>query len=397
MAIPVTCVCGNKLNAKDESAGKTARCPACSVPIVITAQSMQEIFLGIDTSDTHARVDERLNRRKVIGKKGRGAGTPFRIALGAIGSTGVIALCVFIGTRQRSSREVESAPLTTQSVQATAETNSPVNGKDNTDGVIARNNQDTDRLRALFEKASSLYAEDSDVLIRLIQHMIAEAEKGGQKLTPEEALEGSLRWPMPGYFYRSKKSEFREYYALYLTMRLKDNTNHKETIRQLHVLASALHLKSKKPTDEAFNMAFEHALPGCQLAMAESHDLVRLDDPLAEYYGTLADQVAKLYGVQSSVVAAMTSYAGVQAQLANVGAYPAEILEGALKWTPLFEQQEKSGRPPKLDDFLDLYLQLRVKGRKSHADAIAALCAQEPDDRSRVSAASVPRSAAQRP
>ena len=37
MAIKVTCSCGKKLRAKDEAAGKRAKCPACGKIVVVPA------------------------------------------------------------------------------------------------------------------------------------------------------------------------------------------------------------------------------------------------------------------------------------------------------------------------------------------------------------------------
>lgn len=44
MAIKVTCTCGQSFKAKDELAGKRARCPKCSQPLVIPAPSVDDEF-----------------------------------------------------------------------------------------------------------------------------------------------------------------------------------------------------------------------------------------------------------------------------------------------------------------------------------------------------------------
>ena len=218
--------------------------------------------------------------------------------------------------------------------------------------------------------------------------MMAEVKKVGQATNRRGVLGGSLRWAMPGYFFRTKKSEFREYSVLYLTMRIGDGTKrlgHAETIRMLHALAHATYLSSEEPSEDQFKTAFEQASPGCQLAMIESRVLVREDDPIVEYYQSLVDRVAGLYGIKAFQVSIPACYVIAQSELAfrgvpipdlpkDVGAKPLDVLEGAMGWSTLLEQIRKAGPPPRLSDFFDLYLALRVKGRKSHDEAIATLC-----------------------
>lgn len=210
--------------------------------------------------------------------------------------------------------------------------------------------------------------------------MIDDIRKAGQALTPEQALEGSLRWPMPGYFARSKQAEFAEYSHFYLRARIGLQLSHRRTIRHLHYVSSALDLKSKEPTSPEFEAAFETASPGCQFAMAESHNLIRGNDPLADYYGRLAEEVASAYGISAQEVAAETCFVGIQLQITQQGVSPDQILLAALRWMNLTQSQARGSEHPKLLDFLKLYSTLREKEGKSHAQACEVLCGQRPDD-----------------
>lgn len=302
-----------------------------------------------------------------------------RIAIGFVAAAifAFVILLVSRGARDQSGQQV--AKPASRSTQIGTVTAVPA-AKSKTD--IARELQSDVRTRHLLSKVASLYAESPAKITQLVRLMIAEMGDAGQQLAPEEALEGSLRWAMPGYFSREKKSEFAEYFAFYLTLRLNKNKkmSHVQAIRQLHHLASALHLKSKQSTDATFEAVFEAASPGCQLAMAESHDHIRGDDPLAEYYGELADKVARVYGVTGKDVSGKTALAIIKAQLAEKSAHPDQILKAALGWKPLIESQTQGGNPPRLDTFLGLYLSLRLNAGKSHDQANMELCGQAPDD-----------------
>jgi hypothetical protein len=215
--------------------------------------------------------------------------------------------------------------------------------------------------------------------MRLVNLMIEETQKEGLALTPEEALEGSLRWPMPGYFAGDKQSEFAEYNAFYLTIRISRRLSHRQAIRQLHYLSSALDLQSKQAPSPGFEGAFEVASPGCQLAMAESHKIIRGNDPVAEYYGRKADEVASAYGITAQEVAAEASFVGIQLQISNHSAHPDQLLLAALRWTNMTRGDAGDERP-NFHQFLQLYQSLREKDGKSHAQACEVLCGQRPDD-----------------
>ena len=68
--IRVTCPhCGSKLNAKDELAGQTRKCPKCAQPVRIVADAAASIAddVGLDDtrSDQHAQVQPREERSAV--------------------------------------------------------------------------------------------------------------------------------------------------------------------------------------------------------------------------------------------------------------------------------------------------------------------------------------------
>lgn len=360
MAIPVSCACGARLKAKDASAGRQLRCPTCQATIAIPPKppaTPEPEWQSVDTSPP--------TRSPVINKPG--LWLPI-FTIGVLAAVAVLFLIFF--------NRPKPPPAARPVAVAVAVPVKPIEkpAKDATE--IAREKAIEDRLRSLLIKADLAYAEDGFQIVGIVKSMIDECEKAGLALTPEEALEGSLRWPMPGYFAREKQVKFAEFYAMYLTTRIGHQLSHRQAIRNLHYLSSALDLKSKQATPPEFEAAFESASPGCQLAMAESHNVIRGNDPVAEYYGGLAEQVASAYRITGQEVAAETSFVCVQLQNTSQESHPDQILLAALRWTKLAGGNAR----PKYLEFLGLYLTLRAKEAKSHAQACEVLCGQRPDD-----------------
>lgn len=365
MAIRVICTCGARLKARDEAAGKSLRCPTCQASVAIPVQSKlpvtpepawQPIEIPI-TSSLSSPIPASINPGKWL---------PIVVI-----TVTAIAVGVFLIFNQGEKRQTVPPVAVAAPVK-------PV-GKPAVNAVDASQARaKDDRVRSLLTKADFAYAEDEAQIVRIVKLMIEESQKAGLSLTPEEALEGSLRWPMPGYFARDKRAEFSEYYAIYLTTRTRQQLSHRQTIRQMHYLSSALDLKSKQATSPEFEAAFETASPGCQLAMAESHNMIRGNDPVAEYYGLMVEQVASAYGMTGQEVAAETSFVYVKLQNTNQRAHLDQILLASLSWTKLIGN--RGNVHPKFFDFLQAYLTLRAKDSKSHAQACEVLCGQRPDD-----------------
>jgi len=204
--------------------------------------------------------------------------------------------------------------------------------------------------------------------------MISEVKKVGQTLTPEEALEGSLRWPMPGYFSRQKQPEFKDFFTLYLATRTSKKLSHAQTIRQNHIFARAVDFRSEETTEAEFEAAFINASPGCQLAIAEARRPIPGNDPVAAYYGDVNRDVAAAYGMAEQETAAAVSLAVVELANIDENTSPDQILFAARGWTEL-----AAGGAPQFYAFLKLYMALRLK-KTSHAVACEILCGKRPDD-----------------
>ena len=234
------------------------------------------------------------------------------------------------------------------------------------------------QLRTLLAKVDSVYAEDGEKIARIVVYMVNEMKEAGQSVTPAEALKGSLLWPMPGNFSREKQNDsFAEYSALYLTSRINRKLSHAQAIREMHYLASAVHLKSKQDPAPEFEAAFEAASPGCRLAMTESHDLIREDDPLAEYYGALVKEVAKIYGMEEKDVGGGAFLVIGKLQQLDQSTHPDQVLRAALAWRAL--PTERTGRM-KFFEFLQKYEQVRENEKKTHAQACVLLLGKAPED-----------------
>ena len=145
----------------------------------------------------------------------------------------------------------------------------------------------------------------------------------------------------------------------------------------MHYLSSSLHIQSKENPAPAFEAAFLSASPGCQLAMAESHDIIREDDPLAEYYGEVGTKVARSYSMEEKDVAAGTFLVIGQLQERNQSIHPDQVLVAALDW--LNVPSEQTGQK-KFFEFLLKYKHARENQKSSHAQACVALLGKCPDD-----------------
>ncbi len=343
MAIRVTCSCGEQLKAKDEAAGRRIRCPACqSVLHVPPVREPPQPEIDPQPIEPVTRPKRKM------------AWLPFV-------AVGVVALLIIPFTfprRPKASRAPENAVSTQEKPDTAASPESPIDG----------------RLKALLAKADLAYADDEARIVRLVELMISEVKKAGQTLTPEEALEGSLRWPMPGYFSRQKQSEFKEFFTLYLATRTSQKLSHAQTIRQNHILARAVDFRSEETTEAEFEAAFTNASPGCQLAIAEARRPIPENDPVAAYYGDVNREVAAAYGMAEQETAPAVALAVVELANIDENTAPDEILFAARGWIELAAEGA-----PKFDAFLKLYMALRLK-KTSHAMACEILCGERPDD-----------------
>lgn len=93
MAIAVTCSCGKKINAKDELAGKTVRCPACQSPLTIpggAAQAIQEAPRLDDEPDEAAG----KKKKAKAGKSGKKKNNTMLLIGGGVGVLLLSMCCI---------------------------------------------------------------------------------------------------------------------------------------------------------------------------------------------------------------------------------------------------------------------------------------------------------------
>jgi hypothetical protein len=223
-----------------------------------------------------------------------------------------------------------------------------------------RPEQESERFRSLIKKATHLHKDGEEGIRRGVRQMIIDAKNEGLSLSPEEAIEGSLLWPMPGYFSRVPNVTFADYVKIYRIAGMKDKPDHRERIRQMHRMASALHVVDKSVSTDIFEAAFVEATPGCQLAMIESLDIIRPDDPLAEHYQSLAEHVGGLYGQPPNLIGASVAYVISQVKLAGKSGHPAEVLDAATAWPPLLESRQTGEETPNFGKFLVEYFEAQT-------------------------------------
>lgn len=351
MAIRVTCSCGKQLKAKDEAADRRIRCPACQS--VVHVPAMTEL--------PHTEISPQPVE-PVPKAKRRMAWLPFVAA-----SIAALAIIPFVLPRRS---EILPAPAPAPPLEQAA----PTPEKSTTQTVSPKVAEDDEKLQALLAKADLAYAEDADRISQIVVNMVNGMKKTDQALTPEEALEGSLRWAMPGYFAREKPSEFAEYATMYVMTRRGKEMTHRQAIRQLHILARAVDFRSEEPSESEIEAAITNASPGCQLAIAEARKPIPGNDPVADYYGGINSEVAAAYGMAEQEMAPAVALAVVELANIDENTAPDEILLAARNWTKLTE----AGRPD-LDEFLKLYMAIRQQ-KKSHAVACEILCKKRPDD-----------------
>ncbi len=375
MSIRITCECGTRLKASDEAAGKRLRCPKCRTSIAVPV-AKQADTVGYSALKPFDRPPASEPLAVTATPARKSLSKPILLsAIAAFVVGGLGTATVFLILNRTQPRQA-SAPAVSSQAAATPIQPEPKPATTVAEVPKARDPAEQ-RLRALLARVDAAYSEDAEKIAQIVVYMINELKRAGQTLTPAEALEGSLHWPMPGYFSREKRSEFTEYSALYLMNRIQQKLSHAQAIREMHYLASSVHLQSKQDPDPKFEAAFEAASPGCRLAMVESHDLIREDDPLAEYYGGLVDKVADAYALTSKEASETTILVIAQLHKFDQRPHPDQVLQGVLSWRSL--PSDRTGRM-KFFEFLQKYEQLREIKKLSHAQACVALLGQAPED-----------------
>lgn len=356
----VTCACGKSLTTDEKNAGRKAKCPKCGGDVTfpdVIPESLRTIRLGdedaveAENSTLPVHPDRRI--KLPINK-------PMGLFFGGVAAI-ILAVIAAYGAMKslRNDVGVIEKPFDRSGTQAVS-SGIPVRPSRDSHPALQSENSESERFRALLKRADKVFSEDEEHIRKSVDQLLAAAKKTGLSLTPEQAIEGSLRWAMPGYYSRVKDPKFAEYAHLYMIHNVKFKGSHDEMIRQLHVLASALHVVTEGVSEDLFNAEYAKASPGCQLAMAESFDVIRPDDPIAEYYQYLAEQVGTLYGQPTNLIGASVSYLVTQLKLAKESGRPAEILNAAAEWPPLLESKQSGERAPNFGEFLMEYYSLKT-------------------------------------